>query len=144
MVIPTPKKIRVLLQFKSSALELTRIPRPALAHPLSNGLVENCCESIFSLGNLHLLHTQKNRHFNLIQLGFQKTGQHGLYFIYLFSACQSGRLSVSQSVCPSVSQSVRQSVRQSDSQSVCPSVKWMLCRVALWTQMVKQRINSEV
>ena len=139
MAIPTLKKIRVLLQFKSSALELTRIPRPALAHPLSNGLVENCCESIFSLGNLHLLHTQKNRHFNLIQLGFQKTGQDGPVSL---AACPSVSQSVSQSDSQSVRQSVRQSVCQSFSQSVSPSVSQSISQSV--SQSASQSVSQSV
>ena len=134
MVIQTLKKIRALLQFKSSALGLTRIPWPALAHPFSNGLVENCCESFFSLGNLHLLHTQKTQTFQLNSIGISENrSTWAVFYLSLFSlsvwppvrqsVSQSVRQSVSHSVIQSVSQSGRQSFSQSVSQSVSPSVR---------------------
>ena len=84
MVIPILKKIQVFLQFKSSALGLTREPwpLPVNAHPLWNRLVEHCRKSLFSLGNLHLIHKQ-NKHSNLLTLRFQKTGQRALNLYYL-------------------------------------------------------------
>ena len=152
MVIPTPKKIRVLLQFKSSALELTKIPRPALAHPLSNGLVENCCESFFSLGNLHLLHTKKQTfQLNSIRIS-ENRSTWAVFYLSIFclsvwppvrqsvspSVSQTVSLSVIQSVRQSVSQSISQSVSQSASQSVSQSVRPSV------SQIVRQSVSLSV
>ena len=120
MLIPTLKKIRVLLQFKSSVLGHTRIPSPGLL----NRLVENCCESFFSLGNLHLLHTKKQTfQLNSIRIS-ENRSTWAVFYLYLFSLSvwPPVRHSVSQSMSQSVSQSVRQSFSQPVSQSVSQSV----------------------
>ena len=121
MVIPPLKKIRALLHFKSSALGLT-------SHPFSNHLVENCCESFFSLGNLHLLHTKKQTfELNFIRIS-ENRSKWAVFYLSLFSlsvwppVCQSVSQSVSQSASQSVSQSVSKSVSLSVSQSFSPSV----------------------
>ena len=129
MAIRILKKIRALLHFKSSALGLT-------SHPFSNHLVENCCASFFSLGNLHLLHTKKQTfELNSIRIS-EKRSRWAVFYLSLFSlsvwppvgqsVSQSVSLSVSQSASQSASQPVSQSVRQSVSQSV----RWSVCHPA--------------